>query len=281
MLDISGLKAQRARMLSLVQGRGSSRPTSSNTEPHPDRVTITAPRRILEAATLHVNIRSRTPVTMPFFPLVTLENNPYGWSHLDPDYTYVVRRGRGRTRRNYFVRAAPRPAPPPSPEPPVIVIRRPQSYDTWPEESPCTCRRCTRPDPSHWFYGGGPRDSSDTDTDSDSARPSTPGRRVHWPDGHSDGSLPSDISSSSSTDISSDSNGPRGGLRVPRTPSGRPVRRRRYGSPSCRECHSMCATVGPRARYDGGGSRWRDAPCRERPVWDSDLGYGLVREPRC
>ena len=304
-------------MLSLIRIRNCSEQNSqinASARSDPDRVTITAPRHILEGSTLHVNVRSRIAVTMPFFPFVTLEHAPYGFPRpLNPEYTNVMRRGRGQNRRNSFVRAAPRPPPP---EPRVVILRGrprypryphdPDEYcrvinthdhprpppSNWPRGS-CGCHMYRRPRSPHWRGGfGEPLPSSTDGISTEDFEPPRPGhgRRVHWPDGHSDGSLSSD-SSNDSSDTSSESNdGPRGGgcgggWSVPRTPSSSPDRGRPYPSPMCEDCDDMCAiNLGPGYRgWDGaggGGSRWRDAPCRERPVWDRTLGYGVERAPR-
>lgn len=120
----------------------------------------------------------------------------------------------------------------------------------------------------------------------------SPGRNVHWPDGHSDGSLspcPSLVSSSST--ISSNSSSPSrygvrpGGGMYPRTPVSSPERSPRvlYRSPERGGCDGVCANSGRSRRHRGhgrarpmtGGSRWRDIPC-----FDEDYGPGVVREPR-
>lgn len=92
-------------MLSLFRARNDRRRVTvvdPSTSPS-QRVTITGPAHYLNATTLHVRARPRRENTMP---ALTLEHNPNGFTQLDPDWMYVMRRGRGRNRRNYFVRGA-------------------------------------------------------------------------------------------------------------------------------------------------------------------------------
>lgn len=261
-------------------------------------VNISSTPRTVDTATLYVRLRSESPINMPLFPLVQLEDNPLGFTRLDVDYIYVVRRGRGRSRRNYFVRATPGRTLPYDPPP----WRVPSSWSGTGSSSRsvcgpnCGCRIPRRAPTSstcrslHRSRGRrSPRryrnsyptqvDSSTTsDSDSDSGSGSDSetateahSRHVHWPDNRSDGSLspvPS-LSSSSSRSSSTRSSDRGGGCRLPRTPSSSPERGSGMPSSGCSgHCRSRTATT-------GGGARWREASC-----WDERLGSGVIREPR-
>lgn len=100
---------------------------TSSTGPS-QRVTITAPdSQCPNATTLYIRDRCQAPG----MALINLEHNPVGFTHLDPNYTYVARRGRGRSRRNYFVRGTPGRTTPynpppwrvPEDNPPIYVYR--------------------------------------------------------------------------------------------------------------------------------------------------------------
>lgn len=230
-------------MLSLFRARDNrSRVTVVDPSTSPSqRVTITGPAQYLNATTLHVRARSRPQNTMP---VLALEHNPNGFDSLDPDWTYVMRRGRGRNRRNYFVRAAsgritPITAPPwrapPSDEETIILY----GDHPWPRRGGCGCGgrgdgrgRCTAPRPpppsppphprhrclyqrcgrcphrpyrhAPFHHSTHPEATSHMGNALDPLPPSH-SRHVHWPDNRSDGSLSPVPSLCSDTSSSSSS----------------------------------------------------------------------------
>ena len=121
-----------------------------------------------------------------------------------------------------------------------------------------------------------------------SASPSL-GRRVHWPDGGSDGSLAQCPGLNSSSSSSSSSSAPRHShRRHPQTPPSSPGGGARLIHRSPRNSGqayggghggSSRRRRGSYERMRGGvlpsGSRWR-----EMPYYDQEYGLGIVREPR-